>query len=102
MDQKTVINILSNCYKNEKRKLIDSASGNNEYSEYVLKTSKKICDTLEKNVTYLKDDDYFIIYNEVIKGKKGRWYQGYLSESSYYRHRKVAYRKYIRSLNVIE
>lgn len=100
MDDKHVISILSDCYSTEKKKLLDYSSGCRDYSDYSLQYSKKVVDTIEKNASYLKDNDYFIIYNEVIKGKKGRWYQGYLSESTYYRYRKKAYNKYIKSLNM--
>ncbi len=47
----------------------------------------------------LDEMDYFIISNEVIKGKRGTWYLGYLSTSTYYRHRAKAYANFLSCLD---
>lgn len=47
----------------------------------------------------LDDEDRFIIQNEVILNKKGPWYEGYLSSSTYYRHRKKAYANFLSCFN---
>ncbi len=46
----------------------------------------------------LDEDDFFIISNEVLKGKKGNWYIGYLSSSTYYRQRAKAYANFLSCL----
>lgn len=60
---------------------------------------KKKISTIE-GVTYdlLDEDDFFIISNEVLKGKKGNWYLGYLSPSTYYRQRAKAYANFLSCL----
>lgn len=100
MSAKDVIAVLASCYKNRKNELIEHAAGRLELSSINLQGAKRIVQTLEENIKKLKEDEYFIIYNEVIMGKKGKWYQGYLSEASYYRHRKIAYRQFIRALTL--
>ena len=64
-----------------------------------INNKKKKINTIE-GVTYdlLDEDDFFIISNEVLKGKKGNWYLGYLSTSTYYRQRAKAYANFLSCL----
>lgn len=43
----------------------------------------------------LDDSSRFIIRNEIILGKTGTWYQGFLSTPTYYRHRNKAYKLFL-------
>ena len=54
-----------------------------------------------ENVTNnsLNENDKYIITNEVLLGKKGNWYHEYLSPSTYYRHRKLAYANFLSCLD---
>lgn len=100
MAANNVITILSNCYKNKKNELVEHAAGRLELSNRRLESAHRIVETLETIIQKMKEDEYIIIYNEVIKGKKGKWYQDYFSVASYYRHRKIAYRQFIRELSM--
>ena len=64
-----------------------------------IKNKKQKINTIE-GVTYdlLDENDFFIISNEVLKGKKGNWYLGYLSPSTYYRQRAKAYANFLSCL----
>ena len=56
------------------------------YCEEELLMSRKIVEHIET------------VVHEVILGKTGQWYRDHLSQPSYYRHRKEAYRTFLRNL----
>lgn len=73
--------------------------------EYDLGVSFRTKDQLDyakrlmKKVSLIMNDldeaSKFIIKNEVVLGKKGTWYYGYLSVPTYYRHRNKAYKDFL-------
>jgi len=84
-----MVSLMAACYKNEKLRLEEEAYlPENERED--LTNSRIICNRIEESARYLSENDRFIIDNEVIQGKKGKWYMGYLSESTYYRHARKA------------
>ena len=99
MQDKYLIDIISKCYLWHKRLIKENELGITVTNAERLKVSKGIVEKIEKTASFLTDEDYFIIYNEVIKGKEGHWYMGYLSDATYYRHRRVAYQTFINYLN---
>ena len=62
----------------------------------------ELCRTIVEhveNVTYsLEETERFIIEKEVLEGRRGKWYIGYLTMPSYYRYRKEAYRDFLNCL----
>ncbi|MBR3265646.1 MAG: hypothetical protein IKI61_06805 [Erysipelotrichaceae bacterium] len=62
----------------------------------------ELCRTIVEhveNVTYsLEETERFIIEKEVLEGRRGKWYIGYLTRPSYYRYRKEAYRDFLNCL----
>ena len=77
--------------------LREDESGINRRPARYLEPARIVVSHTESVVESLKDKDRFIIYNEVILGKRGDWYREYLSPATYYRHRKTAYQAFIRS-----
>ena len=94
-----LISALSDSYLKHKRMLRENDLGVNRRSSGSLESARIIVSHTEMVVDSLKDRDRFIIYNEVILGKRGDWYREYLSTATYYRHRKKAYQTFIRSLS---
>lgn len=50
---------------------------------------------IENVIEYLPERDRFILTNEFILEKSGKWYRDYYSESTYYRSRINAYRTFL-------
>lgn len=90
--------LLSKSYILSTRKIREAEINARCLSYDEIRSTKYIVDHLEKVITQLDDKEAFIIENEVINGKKGKWYLEYFSPSSYYRTRKKAYRDYLRIL----
>lgn len=95
---KEVIDCLSKVYCENKLKSEQNYPGpyvkyenDKEYSENVIKT-------IESGVNCLNENDHFVIYNEVILGKKGDWYSQQISQSTYYRYRGDAYYNFLSCL----
>ena len=99
MNHNWLIHELSDSYLKHKRLLRESEYGVINRTPEDLKIAKYIVAHTEIVVEALRDKERFIIYNEVILGKTGDWYRGYLSPATYYRHRKKAYEKFLRCLN---
>ncbi|MDO4197762.1 MAG: hypothetical protein Q4D13_02075 [Erysipelotrichaceae bacterium] len=53
---------------------------------------------IENVIESLNDRDRFILRNEFVLGKSGKWYIGYYSDSTYYRNRIKAYRAFLLEL----
>ena len=49
-------------------------------------------------VEFLDGEERFIIENEVLLGKEGKWFLAFFSSSKYYRCRRKAYRNFLRCL----
>ncbi len=92
-----LIHALSDSYLNYKRMLREEESGITRRPLRYLEPARVVVSHTEEVVDSLKERDRFIIYNEVILGKRGDWYREYLSPATYYRHRKTAYQAFIRS-----
>lgn len=61
-----------------------------------LRPSRIIVSHLRNVAKQLEEKERIIIENEVLLGKKGKWYLEYFSSSCYYRTRKKAYRDFLR------
>ena len=89
---------LSRNYINSKRIVREAQNDVRRYSKIRLETHMKVICRIEYAVESLDEDDRFIIENEVLLGKKGKWFLGYFSSSCYYKHRKKAYANFLRCL----
>lgn len=96
---KSLVDMMARSYKQNKIKLNECQMGYGHYSEKDINVSRHIVDHIEMIVRYLNEQDRFIIHHEVILGKTGKWYRDHLSQPSYYRHRKEAYRTFLRNLD---
>ena len=92
------ISLLSKSYILHKRKIKEAENNiiNRNYEE--LRVAHIICDHIENVIEELDFKERLIIESEVIKGKKGRWYDEYFSAPSYYRIRKKAYKLFLNGL----
>lgn len=99
MDDKLLIDIMAKSYRQHKIILKECEMGYRQYSNYEIKNSSYIVSHIEMVTDYLNERDRFIIQHEVILGLKGKWYREHLSEPSYYRHRKQAYRTFLHNLD---
>ena len=63
-----------------------------------LETHMKVICHIEYAIQLLPEEEQFIIRNEVLYGKGGKWYLGYYTHSGYYKIRKKAYRNFLRCL----
>ena len=96
-DFNTIIQ-LSNSYQKHKNILNDYDRGVYRKNYKDLKPASLIVKVTEETTKSLPERDQFIIHNEVILGKRGKWYMGYMSQATYYRHRKEAYKNFIERL----
>ena len=92
------VELLSHNYINSKRVIRESQNNVKKYSRSRLETHMKVICQIEYAIEALDEEDRFIIENEVLLGKKGKWFLGYFSASSYYKHRKKAYANFLRCL----
>ena len=99
MKDRNFVVLMAKRYRQCKILLTEHERGFRQCSEMELIISRQIVDHVNLVVRYLSERDRFIIYHEVIDGKTGMWYQGKLSPPSYYRHRKKAYKTFIKFLN---
>lgn len=96
-DFNTIIQ-LSKSYQKHKNILNDHNRGVYKKTYRDLKPASLIVKVTEETTKSLPERDQFIIHNEVILGKRGKWYMGYMSQATYYRHRKQAYKNFIERL----
>ncbi len=99
MEDKLLVALMARSYRKSKIFLAEYARGFRNCSDSELNTHRYIVDHIDLIVQYLNDRDRFIIQHEVILGKTGKWYRDQLSVPSYYRHRKEAYRTFIKFLD---
>ena len=100
MKEKQIIDIMAQSYKQSKIFISECEMGARNNYQIDLATSRKIVEHIDMIVSYLNERDRFIIYHEVILGKTGNWYRDSLSQPSYYRHRKEAYKTFLHNLTV--
>ena len=92
------IEMLSRNYLNSKRIIKMSQNCVKNYSRVRLETHMKVICHIEYAIQLLPEEEQFIIRNEVLYGKGGKWYLGYYTHSGYYNIRKKAYRNFLRCL----
>lgn len=92
------IELLSSNYINSKRIIAESEENIITISSSRLSVYRKIVYHIEYVVAYMNEIDKLIIENEVLKGKRGKWYRGIMSTPSYYRYREKAYSNFLRCL----
>ena len=92
------IKLLSKAYLYNKRLIIESNEHICKRNYDSLKASLKIVKHIEYCASSLEEKNRFIIKNEVIDGKTGKWYKEYFSAPTYYRIRKQAYEEFLRCL----
>lgn len=63
-----------------------------------IKSYRYIVKHIDNVIEFLDYNDKEIIQKEVIERKRGNWYLGTMSESTYDRHKKRAYENFIRLL----
>lgn len=85
------INAVARTFMVQKRILKEHELGLSNKSESEIEYAKRIMNKIYLIINDLDDNSKFIIHNEVILGKKGSWYYGFLSTPTYYRHRNKAY-----------
>ena len=61
----------------------------------VIKRCSYIVMHIEDVIESLSERDRFILTNEFILNKTGKWYIEYYSDSAYYRNRMIAYRTFL-------
>jgi len=99
MTDEKMIAIIKGYYKNCKRFLFEHEYGISTFTRDQIQRYDRSVKVLEKIPNFMDDIDRLIIQNEVLKDKKGRWYEDYMSVSTYYRRRKKAYSNYINLLD---
>jgi len=86
----------SQCYLIEKRRIQDHDSGIVTYPDHIIRNSRNIVRRMEESCMELKETERYIIKNEILNGKKDKWYLAIMSSSTYYRNRDNAYRNYLK------
>ena len=97
-ENKFKIMLLSANYLDCKRSLREAQENIMPLSDEAYKTKMRIVTHIENVAQCLEEKHRLIIENEVIKGKRGKWYLEFLSAPSYYRHRLRAYEEFLRCL----
>lgn len=92
------IDLLSKNYIQSKRQIIEHEAEIMRVNKERLKALKRVVDHIEHVAESLDDKEKLIIKNEVINGKKGKWYLEYFSKPTYYRIRYKAYHNFLRCL----
>lgn len=92
------INAVARFFMIQRRIIKEYELGISYKSEKDIQTAKKILDKIYLVINDLDDNSKFIIHNEVVLGKKGGWYHGFLSTPTYYRHRCKAYNDFLEYL----
>lgn len=89
------IDVVARCFMTQKRILKEYELGISNRSDEDILAAKRLLDKIYLIINDLDDDSKFIIHNEVVLGKKGNWYFGFLSTPTYYRHRCKAYADFL-------
>ena len=99
MKDKILIDQISKSYLLSRNIVLENDLGVVKRSKRNVDAYRVIVDRIDSAISTLDDNDKYIIYNEVVLGKKGEWYRDYISTPTYYRHRKIAYNNFINSIN---
>ncbi len=94
------IEILAHGYRDSSKILHNYELGLKSYQESQLKVCRTMIAHIEDAVNFLDEREKFIIYNEVILGKKGKWYLEYYSPSAFNVRKKQAYKEFLRILEL--
>lgn len=92
------IRLLRNAYASHNRRVSEAIDSIRFYSQDKYEMSLTTVKRIQFAVEMLEEDERFIIENEVILGKEGKWYRTFCSPSKYYRCRRKAYRDFLRCL----
>ena len=94
------IDIINESYHEHKRYLQEVEMGIKRFDAFHVRSSRIVVGHVE-SVTYsFSGKTRLILENEIIFNLKGtKWYTQYLSASAYYRANKIAYRKFLKSIN---
>lgn len=87
-------------YRDFSKMLYDHDHGFIRHNPEEIESIRKMVQHMENTINYLDESERFIIYNELILHKTGKWYLEYYSESSYRRKCKTAYSNYLRLLEL--
>ncbi len=96
--EKFEIALLSANYLNSKRIIREYEEDIIDLSADRLEIHHRIVHHIEYVVSILDDKEKLIIENEVLRGKKGKWYTGMMTSPSYYRYQRKAYKNFLRCL----
>lgn len=89
------VDTIARCFMIQKRILREFELGITTKSKYQIEYAKRLTSKIYLVINDLDANSKFIIHNEVVLGKKGYWYYGYLSTPTYYRHRRKAYKEFL-------
>lgn len=92
------IDSVAKCFMAQKRLLKEYELGITTRPKQDIDSAKRILDKIYLVINDLDDNSKFIIHNEIVLGKKGTWYHGFLSTPTYYRHRCKAYNDFLEYL----
>lgn len=96
---KLEIDLIARSYIIHKRRIRESENNGIKRSYEDIHASRCIVEHIEDVVASLNEKDKFIIENEIVEQKEGKWYMICLSTSTYYRQRKRAYKTFLRNLD---
>ena len=97
---KQTVDLLTKSYIVHKHRIKEYEQNLINISDNNIRCSRYVVSHIENVVEELRERERFIIENEVLNGKEGKWYEGCLSSSSYYRHRDKAYGEFLRCLGL--
>lgn len=93
------IDLIARSYIIHKRRIKESENSSIKRPYKDIYASRCIVEHIEDVISSLNEKDKFIIENEIVGGKEGKWYMVCLSTSTYYRQRKRAYKTFLRNLD---
>ena len=93
------INLLSKYYNRYRKAIREYSMGIGNYKKSEIKLYASIVKRLEYVAACLEENQRLIIVNEVFERRSNKWYMGYMSEATYYRHRKNAFETFVERLN---
>lgn len=100
MKDKTKIIMLRKAYRDFTKIIENHNMGIKHYDPTYIKELERMVFHIENCIEYLDDREKFIIYNEVILGRQGKWYLEYYSPSAYRVRRRYAYQVYLHILEL--
>lgn len=89
------IDAIARLYMIQKRILKEYDLGLTYRTKEQLENARRLIKKVTLIMNDLDESSKFIIKNEIVLGKKGSWYYGFLSVPTYYRHRNKAYKDFL-------